>query len=81
MGRLEADVCRECLDHPKLGRKWAEMAHRVRNDVEVARKVYNHITTEEGRLRFIQAFGLPAGMEAPECMKPQPTGPMLRLVN
>ena len=64
--RLDAGVCRGCLDHPKRGRRWAEMAHRVRAEPEFAAAVYFRIATERGRMLFLRMFG--AG-----CL--QPRGP------
>jgi hypothetical protein len=69
--RLDRGVCQECLEHPKRGRKWAEMARRIRTEPEFALKSFNEIGVTKperelaGKLLFIRMFGVPQGAEVP----------------
>ena len=63
VSRLDDGVCRQCLSHPKRGRRWAEMAHRCRVDREFAASIYSRIRTEYGRELFRRVFGEPTAHE------------------
>src|SRR5512135_1324678 len=69
--RLDRGVCLECLEHPKRGRKWAEMARRIRNEPDFALRSFNEIGVQRperelaGKLLFIRMFGLPRGAVCP----------------
>jgi hypothetical protein len=55
--RLDAGVCLTCLEDPNRGRRWAEIAQRVRRDPAFAATVYSHIKTDGGRRIFLGMFG------------------------
>ncbi len=63
--RLDDGFCRDCLDSPVRGRRWAETARRIREDPRFALLVYSRIPTDTMRALFIQLFGLPPGAPAP----------------
>lgn len=63
--RLDAGVCRACLDHPNRGRRWAEIAQRIRRDPAFAAEVHSRIATEGGRKIFFDMFG-------PDVLLPRP---------
>ncbi len=69
--KLDKGVCEGCLNHPKRGRKWAEMSNRIRTDATFALQAYNSIGAEKperetaGKLLFIRMYGLPAGAVSP----------------
>ena len=56
-------ICQDCLIHPKRGRKWADMSHRIRTDPNFALGVYLQIRTAGGRKIFVGNYGLPVGAE------------------
>jgi hypothetical protein len=60
MGKLHSGVCFDCLNSPARGRKWAEQAHKCRNDKDYAKKVYDSINTESGKKMFVAMFGSPS---------------------
>ena len=64
--RLDAGVCCACLAHPNRGRRWAEIAQRVRRDPAFAAEVHSRITTEGGRRIFFDMFG-------PDVLLPKPS--------
>ncbi len=57
MARLDEGVCEACLHDPKRGRRWAEMSHRVRTDLDFARYVYARIPSASGRALFRRMYG------------------------
>lgn len=80
--RLDRGVCHGCLEHPKRGRKWAELANRIRHDEEFALRSFNEIGIQKperelaGKLLFIRMFGVPKGaVVPPELQKMVETAP------
>jgi hypothetical protein len=61
--QLDEGVCRECLDAPNRGRKWAEMSYRCRTEPDFALAVFLKIQSERGREIFVKSYGLPPGAE------------------
>ena len=59
--RLDNWVCKDCLNHPKRGRKWALMSYACRTEPKFASFIYSKLKTEGGRQIFIDAYGLPDG--------------------
>lgn len=65
--RLDDGVCSECLSHPKRGRKWAEMSHRIRTEPDFALRSFNEIGVRKpaheitGKTLFIRDYGFPQG--------------------
>jgi hypothetical protein len=65
--RIDGGVCPECLGHPKRGRKWAEMSHRIRTEPEFALISFNEIGVRKpayeitGKTLFIRDYGFPEG--------------------
>ena len=59
MQRLDAGVCRACLESPLRGRAWAEMSHRCRTDAAFAQQVYDRIASARGRALFAFMHGDP----------------------
>jgi hypothetical protein len=57
--RLDEGVCAACLRPPR-GRRWAELAARVRTDSAFAVAVYLAIESPAGRCLFVVMFGFPA---------------------
>lgn len=57
MRRLDAGVCRECLE--LRGRRWAELSHRCRTDRAFAAAAYRRIRSEDGRALFRKMYGDP----------------------
>ncbi len=53
--RIFEGVCDDCLQH--RGRRWAELAHRCRTDLDFARVVYARIESVRGRELFVHLFG------------------------
>lgn len=62
--RLQDEVCPVCLNHPRRGRKWADMAHRIRTDKEFAEAFYSNLHTPARKMLFISFFGSPSGKDA-----------------
>jgi len=60
VARLDDGVCLGCLGSPRRGRRWAELGDRVRRDPELARQVFDAITSDRGRRLFVTMFGLPS---------------------
>jgi len=74
--RLDDGVCNECLSHPKRGRKWAEMSHRIRTEPNFALKSFNEIGVRKpaheitGKTLFIRDYGFPEGaVPSPELVQ------------
>jgi hypothetical protein len=62
--RLDDNVCNYCLSNPRRGRKWAEVAGKIRNNKIYALAFFNAIKIEENKQVFIEEFGDPRTLEA-----------------
>ena len=70
--RLDDGYCRSCLDTPNRGRKWADIAARIRRLPELARSVFVQLDNDQQRRSFIGFFGLPEGCDDPDAPKVSP---------
>lgn len=65
MGKLQDGACYECLNSPKRGPQWVQLARRVRQDPAFALAAYERLTKDKHRLAFIGKYGLPPGAQDP----------------
>lgn len=54
--QLDDRVCLDCLNSPARGRKWAQLANRIRTDPEFARIVYAQMKNVKSRKLFMMLF-------------------------
>lgn len=57
MGCLDDGVCRDCLDDPRRGRRWAELSERCRQSEAFRRLVFERLTNPRAKEQFIDAYG------------------------